>query len=140
MATFNKFFQFPEDLAHKVHDFSTHQLKVALSNTPPASSNTVLANITQISYANLSSRDIVTASSGQTAGEYKLVCDDLVLTSSGGSTGPFRYVVIYNNTPTSPLAPLIGWYDYGSAITLASAETLTLDFDGVNGLLTINNT
>lgn len=137
MATFNKFDSFVEAIAEGVHNLGTGQLKVALSNSAPSAANTVLADITEISYTNLSTRNITTSSSAQSAGLYKLVLTDLVLTSSGGSTGPFRYVIIYNDTPTSPVDPLIGWYDYGSSITLASGETLTLDFDASNGLLNL---
>ena len=135
MATFSKFNQFVEDLAEKVHNLGSDQLKVALTNTAPSASNSVVANITEITYTNLSTRNITTSTSAQTSGTYKLVLTDLVLTSTGGSTGPFRYVVIFNDTPTSPADPLIGWYDYGSSITLAAGETLTIDFDGTNGLL-----
>lgn len=135
MATFNKFNQFVEDLAEKVHNLGSDQLKVALTNTAPSASNSVVANITEITYTNLSTRNITTSTSAQTSGTYKLVLTDLVLTSTGGSTGPFRYVVIFNDTPTSPADPLVGYYDYGSSITLAAGETLTIDFDGTNGLL-----
>lgn len=135
MATFNKFNQFVEDLAEKVHNLGSDQLKVALTNTAPVATNTVVANITEITYTNLSTRNITTSTSAQTTGTYKLVLTDLVLTSTGGSTGPFRYVVIFNDTPTSPADPLVGYYDYGSSITLAAGETLTIDFDGTNGLL-----
>lgn len=97
----------------------------------------MLANVTQVAYTNLSSRVITVSASAQTSGTYKLTCTDLVLTSSGGTTGPFRYVYIYNDTPTSPADPLIAYFDYGSSITLGDGETLTLDFDGTNGLLQI---
>ena len=137
MATFNKFNAFVEHLAEKVHNLGSDQLVVALTNTAPTASNSVLADLTQISYTNLSSRNITTTASSQTSGTYRLILQDLVLTASGGSVGPFRYVVIYNDTPTSPADPLIGYYDYGSALTLADGETLTIDFDGTNGVLSL---
>lgn len=136
MATYNKFHAFVEDLAEKKHNLGSDQLKVALTNTAPnASTSTVLADITEVTYTNLSTRNLTTSSSAQTSGTYKLVINDLVLTSSGGSTGPFRYVVIYNDTATND--ELIAWFDYGASITLLDGETLTLDFDGTTGLLTI---
>jgi hypothetical protein len=113
MATFNKFNSFVEAIAEKVHNLGSDQLVIALSNSAPTASNTVLADITQITYTNLSSRNITTSASSQTGGLYKLVLTDLVLTATG-AVGPFRYIVVYNDTPTSPADPLIGWYDYGS--------------------------
>lgn len=135
MATFNKFQAFVEHLSEGVHDLGTDQLVVALTNSAPLATNSVLADITEISYTNLSSRNITTTTSSQTSGTYKLVLTDLVLTSTSGPTGPFRYVVIYNDTPTSPADPLIGYYDYGSSLTLADGETLTIDFDPTNGVI-----
>lgn len=137
MATFNKFNAFVEHVAEGVHNLGSNQLVVALTNTAPTASNSVRADLTEITYTNLSSRNITTSSSAQTSGTYRLILTDLVLTASGGSVGPFRYVVIYNDTPTSPADPLIGYYDYGSSITLADGETLTIDFDGTNGLLSL---
>lgn len=134
MASFNKFYSFVEAIAEKVHNLGSDQLVIALTNSAPNSTDTQLSNITQISYTNLSSRNITTTSSAQTTGTYKLTLTDLVLTASG-SVGPFRYVVIYNDTATND--ELIGYYDYGSSITLASGETFTIDFDGTNGVLTI---
>lgn len=132
MATFNKFNSFVEALAEKVHNLGSDQLVVALTNTAPNATDTQLSAITQISYTNLSSRNITTTSSAQSSGTYKLVLADLVLTASG-AVGPFRYAVIFNDTATND--ELIGYYDYGSSISMANAETFTVDFDGTNGLL-----
>lgn len=137
MATYTKLNGFVEHLAEGVHNLGSGALTVALTNTAPGSESTpptgatgtnVLANLTQISYTNCSSRAITTSSSAQSGGTYSLVLTDLVLTASGGTVGPFRYVYIYNDTPTSPADPLIAYYDYGSSITLNSGETFTIDF------------
>lgn len=126
MASFVKFNPFVEALAEKVHNLGSDQLTIALTNTAPSASNSVLTDITQISYTNCSSRNITTSSSSQTSGTYSLVTADLTLTASGGTVGPFRYVVMYNDTSASD--NLIGYYDYGSSITLNDTETFTVDF------------
>jgi len=140
MATFNKFQPFVEDLAEKVHNLASDQLKIALTNTAPTAGLGTYSQLTSpLSTTNLSGAtpfNVTTSSSSQTSGTYKLVCADLTLTATG-AVGPFRYVVLYNDTPTSPADPLIGWYDYGSSISLANGETFTIDFDGTNGVLTI---
>ena len=145
MASFNKLNGFVEMLAEKVHDLGTDQLVVALSNTAPGAESTpptggtadcVLANVTEIDYTNLSSRNLTTSSSSQTTGTYKLVIADITLTASG-AVGPFRYVYLYNSSATAYTDPLIGYYDYGSSISLANGETFTIDFDGSTGVLTI---
>lgn len=134
MVAFTKLNGFVEHLAEKVHNLGSDQLVVALSNTAPGSESTpptgstaacILANVTQVSYTNLSSRNLTTSSSAQSSGTYSLVLTDLVLTASG-AVGPFRYVYIYNDTAASD--NLIGYYDYGSAVTLASGDTFTIDF------------
>ena len=134
MATFTKFNSFVESLAEKVHNLGSDTLTVALcaAASAPVAGNTILANLTQISYTNLSARVITTTTSAQTAGTYKLVLADLVLTASG-AVATFRYVVIYNDTAASD--ELIAFFDYGSNVTMANGDTFTLDFDGVNGLL-----
>lgn len=145
MAVFNKIADFVERWAEGVHDLQSDSLVLALSNTAPGAEaspptgdgNGVLANVTQITYTNCSSRALTVSSSAQTGGTYKLVVNDLVLTATGGAVGPFRYVYIYNDTPVAPADPLIGYYDYGSSVTLADTETMTVDFDGVNGVLTL---
>jgi hypothetical protein len=140
MATFNKFNQFVEDLAKKVHNLNSDTLKVMLTNSAPSASNAVLADVTEITAQNGYSAGGVAAtfsSGAQTGGTYKLVLNDVTFTASGGSFGPFRYVVLYNSTPTTPLKPLIGYYDYGTGITITSGNSFTVDLDQVNGVLTL---
>lgn len=145
MAVFNKLPGFVEHLAEGVHNLGSNQLVVALSNTAPASETTpptgattacILANVTQITYTNLSTRNVTTSSSAQTAGTYKLTVADLTL-SATGTVGPFRYIYLYNSAGTGVTNPLIGYFDYGSSLTLNNGESLTIDFDQVNGALTL---
>lgn len=135
MATPTFFNSFKEALSEKVHNLGSDQLKIALTNSAPSTSNTVLTNITEITYTNLSTRNVTTISSAQTSGTYKLDLTDLVLTSTGGSTGPFRYIVLYNDTAASD--ELIYFLDYGSSITLAAGESLTINFDNSTGAITL---
>ena len=141
MASFNKFNQFVEDIAKKVHNLNSDTLKIMLTNTAPSASNAVYADITEVSSGNgyTTGGNTASFSSGaQTSGTYKLVLSDpSTWTASGGSVGPFRYAVLYNSTPTSPLKPLIGWWDYGSSVTLADGEQFTVDLDQTNGVLTL---
>lgn len=135
MATFTKINSFVELLAEKTFNLGSDTLTVALTNTAHTASWTKLSDLTQISYTNLSSRVITTTSSSQTDGTYKLVLADLVLTASG-AVGPFQYIYIYDDTATND--ELIGYLDYGSAVTLTSGQSFTIDFDASNGILTIS--
>jgi len=134
MATYNKFNCFTEDLAEKKHNLATDTLVVALTNTLPVATNTVIGDITQINYTGLSSRNLVQASSTQTSGTYKLVINDLTLTATG-TIPTYRYVVIYNDT--SATDALIAWFDVGAPVNMINLDTLVLDFDGSGGALTI---
>lgn len=137
MATFNKFNSFVEAVAEKVHNLGADTLKVMLTNSAPIASNTVKANLTEISAGNGYTAGGTAASitsSSQTSGTYKLVLADVVFTATG-AVGPFRYAVLYNDTATND--ELIGWWDYGSSISLANGETFTVDFDPSAGVLTL---
>lgn len=134
MASFVKFYPFVEALAEKKHDLGADTLKVALTNVAPALTNSQLSNITQISYTYCSDRTLTTTSSSQSGGIYNLVLTDLTLTASGGAVGPFRYIVIFNETSTNDL--LIGYSDYGQSITLAEGEYILIDFNA-SGLFSI---
>lgn len=139
MASFNKFNVFTKDLINGVHNFTSNTFKVLLTNTAPTSANAVKADLTEISagngYSAGGSTSAMTVSTS--TGTAKATAADVVFTASGGTIGPFRYAVLYNDTPTSPADPLIGWFDYGSSITLNDTETLTVDFDGSAGVLTV---
>lgn len=126
MATFNKFNAWAETMVEGAN-LGSDQFAIALTNSAPVATNSVIADITQISYTNLSSRNVTTTSSSQTGGVETLVLQDLTMTASG-SVGPFRYVVLFDDTLAGD--PLVGWWDYGSSITMANTETFTVDFTG----------
>ena len=144
MATFNAINDWLANMSENA-DTESDQFVVALSNTAPGSETTpptgdgdgVLANVTEISYTNLSSRNLTTASSGQTGGTFTLDFNDLTLTASGGAVADFRYVYIYDDTVATPTDPLVCYYDYGSTVSMADGETFDIQFDA-NGLYTIS--
>ena len=128
MASYNKFNCFVEDLAEKKHNLASDTLKVAFSNAsnPPSSADDVkLADITTIDTSNFDSITLTVLSSGQTAGVYKLVLDDKVLTALGDIPA-LRYAIVYNDTALND--ELIAWFDRGSEAELHSPDTIKLDF------------
>ena len=140
MATYTKFNQFVEDLCKKVHSLDTDTLKVVLTNTAPVATNAVRADITEIAADNgyvAGGAQAVFASGAQTAGTFKLVLSDVTFTGSGGSFGPSRFAVLYNDTPTSPAKPLIAFWDFGTSITITNGNSFTVDLDQVNGVFTL---
>ena len=122
-------------------DIASDQFAVALTNTAPGAEGTpptgdgdgVIANITQVNYANCSSRNLTTASHAQAGGTLTLDMNNLTLTASGGTVGPFRYVYVFDDTVAGD--PLVGYFDYGSSITLADGETLDININA-SGLYT----
>jgi hypothetical protein len=141
MASFTKAVDWVENESEVV-DLDGDAFLVALSNTAPASEtnpplangNGVLANVTQIAYTNLSSRNLTRVASEETAGVYKLDFSDLVLTASGGAVAPFRYIYVVDDTPTAPADPIVGCYDLGAAVTIGDGGSRTLVFHA-NGFM-----
>ncbi len=137
---FNKFDVFVTDLAAGVHanalNADTDVLKVALTNTLPVATNTILANITQISgaggYAAADAANVAVTATGTIT----LDGTDVVFTATGAAFDTFRYAVLFNDTPTSPADPLIGWFDNGSAVDLADGQSFTVQW-GAN-ILTVS--
>lgn len=126
MATFNKFQDFSEQLIRGVHDFDAHTFKVYLTNTAPSASlDAVKADLAEISAGNgyTAGGTATTITLAETTGTTTVSGTQVVFTASGGSIGPFQYAVLYNDTSASD--NLVGWWDYGSAVTLADGETFT---------------
>lgn len=131
MPVINFFDVHVENLNNKVHNMGADSLKFILTNTAPVAANSLKSDITEIAGGNgytAGGHAVAVTSSSQTAGVYSLVpTADIIITASGGSIGPFRYAVLLNDTPTSPLDPLIGWYDKGTSITVLDGDTFTFD-------------
>jgi hypothetical protein len=131
MAAAVKYEVFSENLAEKVHDLDADTLKVMLSNTAPnVATHTIRSQFTELSTGGgytSGGTDVQNATS-RSGGTTSVTAVDVVFTASGGTIGPFRYVGLYNDTPTSPADPLIQYWDYGSSVTLADGETFTVDF------------
>ena len=133
MATFVENDVFSEDLANKIHDLNSDTFRWVLSNTAPAVGTTfLLSNITQIStsggYTQMTDGAgglTVTLSFSRT-GQTTTVSGTQVVLTASGAVGPFRYLILVNDTPTSPLNPVIGWLDHGSAVTMAATDTYTI--------------
>jgi len=138
MATFNKFNSFVEALAEKKHNLGSDTLKVMLTDTAPSASNTQKSDLTELTPGNgyvAGGLTVTITSSAQTSGTYKLVGSDVTFTAAGGSLGPFRYIVFYNDTATNK--ELIGYWDNGSSVTLADTESYPIDFSSSNGILQV---
>lgn len=128
MATYNKHNNWVEDMVESVNNGSDSFVVALTTNAnAPVAANATLSALTTISYTNLSSRTLTTSTSAQSGGTYTLLFADLTLTASG-AVATFRWVDIYDDTPTSPADPLMAYYDYGADVTLANGETFTLDF------------
>lgn len=131
MATYNKFEQFVEDLGSKVHNLAAagDTLMVYATNTAPsASADAVKADLATATEQNGYAAADMQQDFSQTGGTGTLTATDVVWTATGAGFGPIRYVPFYNDTPTSPADPLIGWWDYGSSVSPAAGETFTVDF------------
>lgn len=137
MAAYNKFNVFVEDLCSKVLDLfgtagsTADTMKVMLTNTAPVATNVVKTDITDIAAGSgYTAGGATTANVGtRTTGTTTVQGTMVVFTAAGGSIGPFRYVVLYNDTVGAPVKPLVAWWDYGSALTLLDGETFSVKFN-----------
>jgi len=129
MAAYNKFYCFVADVGLKKHELNTDQLNIYLTNTAPATSNTVYntpADLATGGGYTAGGAAISTTAYAQSGGVASLTsASSLVFTATTGF-GPFRYAVLYNFTASAQ--NLIAWWDYGSAVTLGASETFTVAF------------
>lgn len=136
MAAFNKFNAFVADVANKVHNLGADTLKVMLTNTAPVATNAIKSDITEIAAGNgytAGGTQATLVSSAQAGGTYALKLNNVTFTASGGSIGPFRYAVLYNSSPVN--GNLIGYWDYGTNLTVTVSNSFQVQFDAVNGAL-----
>jgi len=137
MAAFNKFNVFMGDLGSKVHNLTTDDLRVMLSDVAPVATNTVKANLTEIAAGNgyaTGGNAAAFTSWTQSAGVWKLVLVPVLFTASGGAFAQFRYATLFNNTPAGK--PLIGWWDYAAEVNLTNGNSFTVNLDTTNGVFT----
>ncbi len=137
MASFVKYQKGVEALVEGINA-GADTWKVALSNTAPnVSTNASLADATEIAAGNgytAGGNTAAVSSSTQTGGTYKLILTSpTAWTASGGSIGPFRYAILYDSTTDN----LVGYWDYGSSVTLAAGESFSVVLDGTNGVFTV---
>ena len=141
MAAFNKYDAFIDEVSKGGHNLQTAVYKCALTNTAPVPASQTVWNTTVApapAAANgypAGGNTPVVSSAATAAGVFKLVLADTVFTATAGGMGPFRYAILYNSSAGNKA---VGYYDYGSSITLADTETFTVDFDGSLGALTLS--
>jgi hypothetical protein len=139
MAAFNKFNVLNLDLFNGVHQLAAHTIKSMLTASVPILTNATKADIPELAAGNgyTAGGTALTITTSQLAGVAKAVVAADITWTATGPLGPFRCPVQYNDTPVSPLKPLISWYDVVTPISLAAGETFTVDFDQVGGFITL---
>ncbi len=137
MPTLQKLPAFAKAVLRGVHNFESHTFKAALANAAPAAASAVLADVAQITGGVYPAGGYVLdgVTLGDATGGAKVVIADEVITAAGGTIGPLRFAVVFNDTAAGK--PLVGYVDYGSSITLGDGEALTLDFDPDTGILAL---
>jgi hypothetical protein len=131
MATGNKFQDFVEQLGLGKHNLNTDTLNVYLSNTAPSASlDATKSDLAEITNENGYTAPVDTQNTwAESSGTATLTGTKVTITASSGTVGPFQYVVLYNDTQTSPADPLICWWDRGSAVTLQDGESFAIKFN-----------
>ena len=141
MASFVPFNKFLSQLANGGYNLGSDTLRFALTNTAPTAATDTVFDPGEKHPPPAAANGYTTGghaatidSSAESGGTYTLACTtDVVITATAGGIGPFRDVILYDDTSATDM--LIGYWDYGSSITLAAGETFTIDVTA--SLLTI---
>ena len=131
IGVINLFEDFKERWGKGIHQFHSggHTLKIYLTNNAPdAAADSIKADLVGITEENGYAPADIQNDYTESGGVGTLTGVDVTFEAQGGSFGPFRYAILYNDTPTSPADPLIGWYDFGSEITCLDTQTFKVDF------------
>ena len=140
MPVFQKFDQFSRDVLEGRHNFATHVFKVMLTNDVPVATDAVKSDLAELAAGNgyVAGGTASTMTPSTVGGVTKISGTGVTFTASGGNVGPFRYAVLYNDTQTSPVKPLVSWWDYGLEVTMVDLEQFTVTFDATNGIFTLS--
>jgi hypothetical protein len=96
------------------------------NNAPSASADDLKADLAGITEENGYAAADIQNLYAEASGTGTMTATDVVWTATGAGFGPFRYVVMYDDTHASDV--LIAWWDYASSITVLVGETFTVDF------------
>jgi hypothetical protein len=142
MATFVFYHEFKNNLGNGAIDLDSHTFKAVLSNTAPVvGTEDELADVTQIANGfgyttgGVTLTSVTWSETGAGLGVWRFNAADFTWTASGGSIGPFQYITIYDDTATGD--KLVGYYDYGTPITITDGNAFTVDI-GTNGIFELS--
>jgi hypothetical protein len=142
MASFNKLNAFAAYMPNGAVNLASDTVKIMLTNTLPVAANSVYGDISANELGNgngytTGGATVSLTSSTQSSGTYKYVASMANPTwTASGSMGPFRYAVMYDSSAATKV--LIGWWDYGSPLTLAATNTFTITLDAANGVFQLS--
>lgn len=136
MAAFNKYQSAVEALTESAN-IGTDTWRVILSNTAPnAATHSTQADATELSTSGgytVNGNTCAVTSATQTGGVQKLILASPAQWTGSGGGFTYRYAILWNQTADK----LFGWWDNGSAITVAASQTVNVNLDAVNGVFTV---
>lgn len=139
MATFNKFNLFVQGLVRGDHNLNSNTVKVALFTTAPVAADqnyaaTLAGGATEVAngngYTTGGNSGGASISANVTGTETVRTTSAIPAWTASSSGFTLRYAVAYNDTNANDR--LIGFWDYGSSLTLSGANGDTFTVTGLN--------